>query len=160
MGVSDHLGASDHEQADDSYDGDTVYGWYQRGMELLASGNAHSAAIVLARLKQVDSSPSVLEAYARALFDAAQYQDAIGAFEELVERSPDADYGHFGLGMSYWRTQRFIKARDHLAMAMVMRPDRPEYANALSQVKATLRARVEAGLPLEGAIVADFGSRE
>jgi hypothetical protein len=62
--------------------------------------------------------------------------------------------------MSYWRTQRFIKARDHLAMAMVMRPERTEYANALSQVKATLRARVEAGLPLEGAIQADFGSAD
>lgn len=146
--------------ADDSLDGDTVYGWYQRGMELLATGNAHSAAIVLARLKSVDSSPSVLEAYARAVFDAARYEDAIAAFEELVDRSPDADYGHYGLGMSYWRTQRFIKARDHLAMAMVMRPDRTEYANALSQVKATLRARVEAGLPLEGAIQADFGSAD
>lgn len=151
---------TDDSSADDSFDGDTVYGWYQRGMELLATGNAHSAAIVLGRLKGVDSSPSVLEAYARAVFDTAQYEDAITAFEELVDRSPDADYGHYGLGMSYWRTQRFIKARDHLAMAMVMRPERTEYANALSQVKATLRARVEAGLPLEGAIQADFGSAD
>ena len=151
---------TDDSTADDSFDGDIVYGWYQRGMELLATGNAHSAAIVLARLKGVDSSPSVLEAYARAVFDAAQYEDAIAAFEALVDRSPDADYGHYGLGMSYWRTQRFIKARDHLAMAMVMRPERTEYANALSQVKATLRARVEAGLPLEGAIQADFGSAD
>jgi hypothetical protein len=45
-------------------------------------------------------------------------------------------------------------------MAMVMRPDRPEYASALSQVKATLRARVKAGLPLEGPIEADFGSAD
>ena len=140
------------------YDGENAYAMYQRGMELLATGNAHSAAIVLARLKSIDPSPSVLEAYARAVFDAAQYFAAIDAFEELVERSPDADYGHYGLGMAYWRTQNFIKSRDHLAMAMVMRPERPEYASALSQVKATLRARVKAGLPLEGPIDADFGS--
>lgn len=151
---------SDDFRVGEAFDGENAYGLYQRGMELLASGNAHSAAIVLARLKSIDSSPSVLEAHARAVFDAAQYVAAIDAFEELVERSPDADYGHYGLGMSYWRTQNFIKSRDHLAMAMVMRPDRPEYASALSQVKATLRARVEAGLPLEGPIEADFGSAD
>jgi Flp pilus assembly protein TadD len=151
---------SEDNSGAEAYDGENAYALYQRGMELLATGNAHSAAIVLARLKGIDSSPSVLEAYARAVFDAAQYFAAIDAFEELVERSPDADYGHYGLGMSYWRTQNFIKSRDHLAMAMVMRPDRSEYATALSQVKATLRARIEAGLPLEGPIEVDFGSAD
>jgi hypothetical protein len=34
----------------------------------------------------------------------------------------------------------------------VMRPNRSEYAQALSQVKATLRARAEADLPLAGPI--------
>ena len=46
----------------------------------------------------------------------------------------------------------FAEARDHLAMAFVMRPDQSEYGSALSQVKATLRARALAGLPLAGPI--------
>ena len=37
-------------------------------------------------------------------------------------------------------------------MAVVMRPDRPEYDKALKQVRATLRARAEAGLPEEGPV--------
>jgi len=41
-------------------------------------------------------------------------------------------------------------------MAFVMRPDRADYGRALSQVKATLRARSEAGLPPEGPIEAQF----
>jgi hypothetical protein len=44
----------------------------------------------------------------------------------------------------------FQEARDELAMALVMRPERTEYAQALNQVKATLRARAEADLPLNG----------
>ena len=35
-------------------------------------------------------------------------------------------------------------------MAFVMRPDRTEYGKALSQVKATLRARAADQLPLNG----------
>ena len=54
--------------------------------------------------------------------------------------------------MSLWRLQDFPQARDHLAMASVMRPDRPEYARALTQVKATIKARRSAGLPLTGPI--------
>ena len=58
--------------------------------------------------------------------------------------------------MSLWRLQDFPQARDHLAMASVMRPDRAEYARALTQVKATIKARRAAGLPLTGPI--DTGS--
>jgi hypothetical protein len=51
-----------------------------------------------------------------------------------------------------WRLQEFTLARDELAMAFVMRPDRSEYGKALGQVRATLRARIDAGLPLNGPI--------
>lgn len=69
-----------------------------------------------------------------------------------MEVAPDDDYAHFGMGMSLWRKQEFVQARDHLSMAFVMRPDRAEYGKALSQVKATLRARVKDQLPLNGPI--------
>ena len=107
----------------------------------------------LARLREVDpTSTAVLETHARALFDSRRYQEAADAFTELVERSPAEDYAHYGLGMALWRLQRFPLARDHLAMAAVMRPQRAEYARALAQVRATLKARAEAGLPLEGPV--------
>ena len=57
--------------------------------------------------------------------------------------------------MSLWRLQEFPQARDHLAMASVMRPDREEYAKALTQVKATIKARRSAGLPLSGPLDAE-----
>jgi Flp pilus assembly protein TadD len=129
------------------------YDWYRRALDLLEGGNPDAAAVLLARLREVDpSSTAVLEAHGRALFDGRRYAEAAAAFGELVERSPAEDYAHFGLGMSLWRLQRFPQARDHLAMAFVMRPHRPEYGTALTQVRATLRSRALTGLPLEGPI--------
>ena len=129
------------------------YDWYKRAVSLLDSGNPDAAAVLLQRLREVDpGSTSVLEAHARALFDGRRYEEAAEAFTELVERSPAEDYAHYGLGMALWRLQRFPLARDHLAMAFVMRPERSEYGQALSQVKATLRSRALDGLPLEGPI--------
>jgi Flp pilus assembly protein TadD len=129
----------------------TPYDWYQRAVALLDSGNSDAAATLFARVRQVDpTSTCVLEGLARALFDGRRYAEAAEAFAELAERSPAEDYAHYGLGMSLWRLQRFPAARDELAMAAVMRPGRADYVAALSQVKATLRARALGGLPLEG----------
>ena len=96
------------------------------------------------------NSQSVIEAYARALFDTKQFGAAAMAFDLLIQLAPDNDYAHFGKGLSLWRTQMFLPARDELAMASVMRPDRAEYSRALGQVRATLAAREADGLPLNG----------
>jgi Flp pilus assembly protein TadD len=129
------------------------YDWYQRAVALLDSGNSEAAAVLFTRLREVDPrSACVLEGQARALFDSRRYAQAAEAFAELAERSPAEDYAHYGLGMALWRLQRFPEARNELAMAAVMRPDRSEYVAALTQVKATLRARALGGLPLEGPI--------
>lgn len=131
----------------------SAYDWYRRAIALLEGGNPAAAEVLFARLREIDpNSMSVLEAHARALFDARRYEEAAAAFEELAERNPAEDYAHYGLGLSLWRLQRFPEARDHLAMASVMRPGRADYAQALAQVRATLRARAEAGLPLEGPV--------
>lgn len=132
------------------------YDWYQRGIDFLQRGDCAPAAILLARV--LDSEPdsvAALEAYARALFDCGRFEEAAASFGLLVERTPDDDYAHFGLGSSLWRLQRFTEARDELAMALVMRPQRADYARALQQVKATLRARAEADLPLNGPVHQD-----
>lgn len=132
------------------------YDWYQRGLALLNSGDSAPAAILLARvLDHEPDSVAALEGYARALFDSGRFVEASTAFARFVERAPDDDYAHFGLGSSLWRLQRFTEARDELAMALVMRPERADYARALQQVKATLRARALADLPLNGPIHQD-----
>ncbi len=141
-------------QVDDSSGPEgTTYDWYHRAMALLSEGNPDAAAVLLARLWEAEpTSTSVLEALARALFDSHRYEDAARAFGELAEARPSDDYAHYGLGMSLWRLQRFPDARDHLAMAFAMRPQDPAYGSALSQVRATIRARSLGGLPLEGPI--------
>lgn len=147
---SNASGAGEGASAPRDPEGD-LYDWYHRGMTLLESGNPDAALQLLERVKQAESSSrSVLEAYARALFDAKRTDEAVAAFQHLVDLAPDDDYAHYGLGMALWRRQRFIAARDELAMAFVMRPDRSEYGTALAQVRATLRARIADQLPLEG----------
>ena len=128
------------------------YDWYQRASKLLASGNSAAASILFERLREINSSPSVLEGLGRALFDAKRYVEAEVVLDELVQSAPDNDYAHFALGLSLWRQQKFVPARDHLAMAFVMKPQRSEYGSALSQVKSTLRHRTEQSMPLEGPI--------
>jgi len=141
---------------DDGNPAGDPYDWYQRGLALLAEGNTDAAATLLQRVRRSEPSPAVLEALGRALFESRRYDEAIEVLSELAERTPDEDYAHYALGLALWRKQAFPAARDHLAMAFVMRPNRSEYGQALSQVKATLRARSEAGLPLEGPIEAEF----
>ena len=129
------------------------YDWYQRATALLDSGNPDAALQLLTRLRALEPhSASILEAYARAVFDARRYEEAAEAFQALIDIAPDSDYAHFGMGMALWRMQEFVRARDELAMAFVMRPQRAEYAKALGQVKATLRARIADGLPLNGPV--------
>jgi len=130
----------------------SVYEWFQRAQALLESGNADAALQLLYRVKAEDSSGSVLEALGRALFDARRYVEAESVFRELCELVPSDDFAHYGLGVSLWRMQEFTLARDELAMAFVMRPDRSEYGKALGQVRATLRARADGGLPPNGPI--------
>lgn len=134
------------------------YDWFRRAMVLLEGGNPDAALQLLERLRrQEPTSRSVLEAYARSLFDARRYQQASEAFQSVLDLAPDDDYAHFGLGMALWRLQSFVQARDELAMACVMRPARADYARALAQVAATLRARSDAGLPLNGPVGDDAG---
>lgn len=130
--------------------GDPVQ-WFRRAEHLLESGNPEAALVLLERVAGLEpESSSVQEARARALFDAGRLDESAAAFEAILARSPDNDYAHFGLGMCLWRQHAFVRARDELAMAFVMRPNRADYARALTQVKATLQERLRSGLPLDG----------
>ena len=115
-------------------------------MDLLGRGSPAAAAQVLQRASTAEpQSRSVREALARAQFDAGRYGDAAGSFGQIVAASPSDDYAQFGLGLALARTGDQRGAAEHLALAAAMRPDLRHYTDALRQVRATLRARGEAG---------------
>jgi tetratricopeptide (TPR) repeat protein len=121
--------------------GDT-YALYQRGLDLLGRGSAAAAALLLERAAAAEpESRSVLEALARAQFDARRYDQAAGSFRRIVEASPSDDYAQFGLGLALARTGDPGAAAEHLALAAAMRPNLRHYTEALRSVRATLRAR-------------------
>ena len=134
---------SSHDAPDSSAvnDADT-YQLYQRGLDLLGRGSAAAAAQLLARAAAAEPhSRSVLEALARAQFDAGQYKAAAGNFRRIVDASPSDDYAQFGLGLALARTGDHGGAAEHLALAAAMRPNLRHYTDALRSVRATLSAR-------------------
>ncbi len=116
-----------------------VYEWYQRGVQLLRDGHPAAAATLLSRAADAEpGSRSILEALARAQYDAGRYQEAVISFTALTAVSPTDDYAHFGLGLSASRAGELRLAAEHLALAVAMRPDVGHYARALRGVRARL----------------------
>jgi Flp pilus assembly protein TadD len=114
-----------------------VYEWYQRGLQLLSSGDPDAAATLLSRVAEVEpGSRSVREALARAQYDAGRYEEAIVSFRQLIAGNPTDDYAHFGLGLAASRAGELTVAAEHLALAVAMRPDLGHYARALRGVRA------------------------
>ena len=70
-------------------EGHDTYDLYRRGLDLLGRGSAAAAAQLLERAAAAEpQSRSVLEALARAQFDARQYDAAAGNFRRIVDASP------------------------------------------------------------------------
>jgi Flp pilus assembly protein TadD len=114
-----------------------VYEWYQRGLQLLADGHPAAAATLLARAAEAEpDSRSILEALARAQYDAGRYPESMAAFTALIAVSPTDDYAHFGLGLAAGRAGDLKVAAEHLALAVAMRPDLGHYARALRGIRA------------------------
>lgn len=123
-----------------------VYEWYQRGLHLLGNGDPDAAAILLGRARDAEpGSRSVLEALARAQYDAGHYQEAIESFAALTAADPVDHYAQFGLGLAASRAGDLELAAEHLALAVAMRPDVGHYARALRGVRA--RRGVDTELP-------------
>jgi Flp pilus assembly protein TadD len=130
------------ERASDGEPAGEVYDWYTRAVELLEGGNPEAAASLLAHARaRVPESASVLEALARASFDAGRYGESASYFADLADASPDNDYAHFGLGLSRMRMGDHAGAIDQLAMAAAMRPGRKDYDQALREARATIKFR-------------------
>ena len=114
-----------------------VYEWFQRGAQLLADGNPAAAATLLTRAAEAEpGSRSILEALARAQYDAGRYEEAIASFTRLITGNPTDDYAHFGLGLAASKAGDLTLAAEHLALACAMRPDLGHYDRALRGVRA------------------------
>ena len=107
---------------------DSVYDLFQRGTELLESGDYHAATVPLARARDLDpEKTSIREALGRAYFRSRHYEEAAVEFEAVVERAPTNDYALFCLGRSLQQLGRHEEARKPLALACCLRPERSDY---------------------------------
>ncbi len=114
-----------------------VYEWYQRGLQMLGDGHPDAAATLFERAAAAEpTSRSLLEALARARYDAGRYRAAMDSFARLIEVNPTDDYAQFGLGLAASRAGELELAAEHLALAVAMRPDLTHYARALRNVRA------------------------
>ncbi|MFI6519486.1 tetratricopeptide repeat protein [Spirillospora sp. NPDC050679] len=119
-----------------------VYEWYTRGLELLRAGSPAAAVQLLTRATEAEpESRSIREALARAQFGARLFHEAADNFRRIVESDPAEDYALFGWGLALSRLGEFEAALEPLALAVAMRPDNKDYANALRHARATLESR-------------------
>jgi len=107
---------------------DDVYELYSRGSSLLADNHYHQAVVPLSRARDLaPESGSIREALGRALFHVQRYEEAAAEFEAVVERAPTNDYALFCLGRCLQLLGRHAEARQPLALAACMRPNRSDY---------------------------------
>ena len=117
-----------------------VYDWYTRGVELLRSGNARAATLVLTRVVAAEpQSRTAREALARAEFDSGEFESALEHFEHNLAADPADDYAAFGVGLCAAKLGDHRLAVEHLAMAVAMRPGNHHYSTALRAARARAR---------------------
>ena len=122
--------------------GGDVYDWYRRGLALLEDRHPNAAATLLARAAEAEpASRSILEALARAQYDAGRYREAMASFTALIAANPTDDYAQYGLGLAAGRAGDLPVAAEHLALATAMRPELAHYARALREVRARQNRR-------------------
>jgi Flp pilus assembly protein TadD len=116
-----------------NHDGRDAYVAFQEGTRLLADDNAHAAVIALERARDLEPGQgSVREALARAYFRTGRFTSAEEEFRAAVEIDPVNDYALYGLGLCRLRQGDATRARGHLRLASVMRPDNDDYRRALA----------------------------
>jgi tetratricopeptide (TPR) repeat protein len=128
----------DPDGSDGSDEGEPTPGAYESfrdGLDLLATGNAHAAVVALERARTLEpEKSSVRETLARAYYRTRRFDAAAAEFATAVELDPVNDYAHFGLGLALRQTHDLVGARRHLRIAAAMRPDNPDYQQALADL--------------------------
>ncbi len=113
----------------------SAYEAFQQGMQLLAEGHPHAAALPLERARSLEPEKgSVREALARAYYNSRRFEAARDEFAETVAINPTNDYAHFGLGLCWMRLGDRVAARGHLKLAVAMNPEIDHYQQALASV--------------------------
>jgi Flp pilus assembly protein TadD len=107
---------------------ESVYDLYTRGCELLAHGDHQAAIVPLMRARKLEpDKASIREALGRALFHAQRYEDAAAEFRAIALQTPTNDYAQFCLGRAMQQLGRHEEARQPLALACSLRPERSDY---------------------------------
>lgn len=118
-----------------NYEAYDAYTAFSEGMRLLSDGNAHAAAIALEQARELEpAKSSVREALARAYYCTGRYDAAEKEFIATLDIEPVNDYAQYGAGLCRLKAGDRAKARGHLRLATVMRPDNADYQAALAKV--------------------------
>jgi tetratricopeptide (TPR) repeat protein len=116
---------------------ETAYELFRRGSRLLADRHPAAAAVVLERARRLEpGKASILEALGRAYYNGGAYRLAAERFRAIVDANPLAHYAFFGLGLAESRLGELGAARNHLRMAVRLRPESEDYRRALARVEA------------------------
>jgi Flp pilus assembly protein TadD len=107
---------------------ESVYDLYQRGCELLDHGDHEAATVPLEKARDLEpEKASIREALGRALFRSGRYAAAATEFQAVAQSAPTNDYALFCLGRSMQLLGRHREARQPLALACSLRPERADY---------------------------------
>jgi tetratricopeptide (TPR) repeat protein len=107
---------------------ESVYDLYQRGCELVEHRDYQAAIVPLTRARNLEpDKASIRETLGRALFHARRYESAAAEFQAVAAKAPTNDYALFCLGRSMQLLGRHSEARQPLALACSLRPERKDY---------------------------------
>ncbi len=116
-------------------DRESAYELLQRGQALTRTRHYAQAAVVLRRAASLEpGKASILEALARAEFNAGHHERASETFGALLEVDPSSHYGHFGLGQSLRKLDRAREAWTHLRLAVALSPGTALYRTTLARL--------------------------
>jgi Flp pilus assembly protein TadD len=112
-----------------------AYERFMEGQARLAQRDAAAAISELERARDLEPEQgSIRETLARAYFAARRFREAEAEFTKAVDLDPVNDYAHFGIGMCAMRRGDPDRARGHLKLATIMRPESESYRDALALV--------------------------
>jgi uncharacterized protein (AIM24 family) len=95
-----------------------------RGSDALARGDAQAARVALARALELrPKDAKILGLLGQACYRLGRFDDAIGAWQRLVEDSPLEPSGRVNLGLAFLRTRRYADAKKQLEIALDLNPD-------------------------------------
>jgi predicted Zn-dependent protease len=130
---------------------DGIFESFRRAEMLIARQRPLDALQALGPvLESQPDSASVQLLAGRAYLNSAQLERAEAAFARVVDMDPADHYARFGLGKALHRQGRLGEAHAQLKMAAAMDP-RPEYQEALGEVRARMALRTDPGIPGESA---------